>query len=185
MSQTVPNYRWSVSEFVRAWEAGAFEHRVELIEGELWPVLIAGWHGRAVGNVTYLLRRYGKALVSTATLPSGDSLPDPDCWVQRPDARPREVLGSRMEVWAPDDVLLVVEVSDATKLADLMTKARIYGSAGYAVYWVVTEDAIYEHTEPTAGGYRHRTEYRSGEKLPLAYAGVELSVDELIPQSIA
>lgn len=51
VSATVPNYRWSVGEFVRAWEAGAFDHRVELIEGELWPVIIGDWHGRTVGRV--------------------------------------------------------------------------------------------------------------------------------------
>ena len=30
MTETVANYRWSIGEFVRAWEAGAFDHRVEL-----------------------------------------------------------------------------------------------------------------------------------------------------------
>lgn len=180
MSATVPNYRWSPSEFVRAWDAGAFDHRVELVDGEVWPVVIGGWHGRAVGHVVYLLKRSGDAIVTTATLPSGDSLPDPDCWVQRPGAVPDSVLGSRVEVWAPQDVLLVVEVSDATILADLTTKARIYGSAGYPNYWVVTADAVFEHTEPFEGGYRQRREYWRGDQLPVAYAGVELSVEELL-----
>ena len=43
MSSTVAPYRWSVSEFLRAWEAGAFDNRVELINGEVWPVVIGDW----------------------------------------------------------------------------------------------------------------------------------------------
>lgn len=35
MSATVPNYRWSTSEFVRTWEAGAFDHRVQFAGAEI------------------------------------------------------------------------------------------------------------------------------------------------------
>ena len=182
MTQTVPNYRWSVSEFVRAWDAGAFDHRVELIEGELWPVVIGDWHG---DMVTRLIRRLPEdgAVVTSSTLPSGDSLPDPDCWVRRFGARPTDRLGVRLSRWDPAEVLLVVEVSDDTMMADLTTKAKIYGSAGYLVYWVVTADVIYEHTEPVDGGYRHRREYRRGERLPVSYADADLSVEDLLGEA--
>jgi hypothetical protein len=183
MSQTVPNYRWSVSEFVRAWEAGVFDHRVELIDGEVWPVVIGGWHGKTVGRVIALVTYQGVE-VTTATLPSGDSLPDPDCWVQRPGAQPTGLLGTRVEVWAPDDVLLVVEVSDATMLADLTTKAQLYGAAGYPAYWAVTPDAVYEHTSPTSAGYRRRIEYRRGDRIPLGYAGVDIEVEALLGREV-
>jgi Uma2 family endonuclease len=43
-------------------------------------------------------------------------------------------------------VLLVVEVADETLIQDLNVKAKLYGQAGYPVYWVVTQEAIYEHT---------------------------------------
>jgi Uma2 family endonuclease len=77
-------------------------------------------------------------------------------------------------------VLLVVEVSDETMLYDLEIKARLYGKAGYSVYWVVTQQAIYEHTTPTPSGYRTRVEYRPGERIPVRYAGTDLAVGELI-----
>ena len=111
VSTTVPNYRWSPSEFVRAWEAGSFDHRVEMIDGEVW---------------------------------------------------------------------LVVEVSDETLLADLAVKANIYGAAGWSVYWVVSKEAIYEHTEPTPAGYRTRIEYRRGDRLPIRYAETDILVDDLL-----
>lgn len=179
MSATVPNYRWSGSEFVRAWEAGAFDRRVELIDGEVWPVVIGDWHGEVVGSVIGRLSQAG-AKATTSTLPSGDSFPDPDCWVKRPGAEAIDKVGSRLSVWSPDDVLLVVEVSDETLPADLTTKARIYGAAGWPVYWVVSPEAVYVHTEPHAQGYRLRREFGSGARVPVPFADTEIPVDDLI-----
>ena len=65
-------------------------------------------------------------------------------------------------------------------LADLTTKARIYGSAGCPVYWVVTQDVIYEHTEPKDGGYASRREYGRGDQIPVRHAGVDLPVEDLL-----
>jgi hypothetical protein len=179
MTEPALAYQWSLSEFVRAFEAGAFDHRAELIEGEIWPVVIGGWHGRAVGRLFAKLPQVDVELTN-ATLPSGDSLPDPDCWVQRAGAAPAGMIGSRIEVWHPADVLLVVEVSDETVIHDLNVKTRLYGSAGYPVYWVVTKERIFEHTGPVEGGYRRRIEYRAGDRIPVGYAGVDLAVDDLL-----
>lgn len=179
MSTIVPNYRWSASEFLRASEAGAFDHRVELIDGEVWPVVIGDWHGRMVTRVIRTLPEVG-AVVSSATLPSGGSLPDPDCWVLRSGAEPSDRVGTRLSRWVAGDVLLVVEVSDDTVLADLNVKARLYGAAGYPVYWVVTEYAVYEHTGPTPDGYRHRYHHGPGDSLPVGYAGIDIPVDDLL-----
>lgn len=123
------------AEIVReAWEAGAFDHRVELVEGEVWPVVIGDWHGETVGHLIRLLGQLG-VRARTSTLPSGTSLPDPHCWIRRPGSEPAGTLGTKLSLWSPHDVLLVVEVSDETLLADLTTKARIYGAAGWPVYF--------------------------------------------------
>jgi hypothetical protein len=65
-------------------------------------------------------------------------------------------------------------------LADLEIKAKLYGRAGYPVYWVVTRDAIYQHTTPTPRGYHTRNEYRPGERIPVDYTGTDLPVAELL-----
>jgi len=179
MTRPVLAYRWSQSEFVRAWEAGAFDHRVELVDGEIWPVVIGSWHGDTVGQLLALLPRSG-VRVTTATLPTGESLPDPDCWVRRADADPIGTVGSRLSTWDAADVLLVVEVADETMIQDLNVKAKLYGQAGYPVYWVVTQETVYEHTGPTSTGYRTRVEYHRGERVPVGYAGMDLAVDDLI-----
>ncbi len=175
-----PTYRFSRDGFVRAWEAGAFDQRVELIDGEVWPVVIGTWHGRTTAIVIIQLGRVGGGEVTSATLPSSGSLPDPDCWVLRPGARPAEAISERLDAWNPADVLLVVEVSDETVLADLNIKARLYGEAGYPVYWVVTRDGIYEHLGPGPGGYRTRARYGRAERILVGFAGTDLAVDELL-----
>ena len=179
MPQPALAYRWSQSEFVRAWEAGAFDHRVEFVDGEIWPVVIGSWHGDTVGQLLALLPRSG-VRVTTATLPTGESLPDPDCWVRRAGAEPIGTVGSRLSVWEATDVLLVVEVCDKTTIQDLNVKAKLYGQAGYPVYWVVRQEGIHEHTGPILTGYRTRVEYRRGERIPVPYTDADLAVDELI-----
>jgi hypothetical protein len=46
--------------------------------------------------------------------------------------------------------------------------------------WVVALDAIYEHTEPSDAGYLKRAIFRRGTRLPVAYAGTEVAVDDLL-----
>lgn len=179
MTQVAPQYRWTRQEFLRAWEAGVFEHRVELVEGELWPVVIGDWHGRATKRAIRLLPETG-AEVMTSTLPATGSLPDPDCWVLRAGAMATGKLTSRLSEWAPDDVLLVVEVSDETIAVDLGIKARLYATTGCPVYWVVTPAKVYEHTQPTADGYGLVAVHRRGGRLPVRYAGTEIAVDDLV-----
>jgi Putative restriction endonuclease len=180
MSEPALHYRWSPEGFVRAWDVGAFDRRVELIEGEIWPVIIGDWHGETVGRVIKRLPDDG-VRVTTATLPVGDSLPDPDCWVLRRGAQPIARLGARLQRWSSADVLLVVEVSDESVIQDLTTKARLYGGAGYPVYWVITREALFEHTGPIPHGYRTRVEYRNGDIIRVPYAdGVVIAVDDLV-----
>ncbi|MGK8523564.1 hypothetical protein ACRS6B_19345 [Nocardia asteroides] len=63
MTEASIAYRWTRSEFLRAWEAGAFDHRVELVEGEVWPVVIGSWHGRAVFRIARKLPTDGVEVI--------------------------------------------------------------------------------------------------------------------------
>lgn len=179
MASAALTYRFTPEEFVRAWDAGAFSARVELVEGQVWPVAIGRWHGRTTGRITRALPN-DRFVVTTESLITDDSVPDPDCWVCERDAQPTGRLGRRLTRWQPADVLLVVEVADETVAQDLGGKAAVYGRAGFGVYWVVTREGIFEHTAPTPQGYRIRTTYRPGEMIPVRHAAAELAVDDLL-----
>lgn len=184
MTSTAPQqYRWTRDGFLRAYEAGAFEGRVELVDGEVWPVVIGDWHGEMVPHAMSILSRFDGVTPTTASLPTGESVPDPDFWIRRTNVRPTGQVSQRLSQWNAADVLLVVEVSDETLMADLNTKASLYSSGGYPTYWVISRDAIYVHTEPIAGGYRVRTEYRRGDQIPVPYADMAIPVDDILGDS--
>lgn len=179
MSESALTYRLSREEFVRAWEAGTFSTRVELVDGEVWPMAVGGWRGRTTARLIRALPD-DRFVITSESLVAGDSVTDPDCWVVPPEAEPVGSVGSRLAVWRPADVRLVVEVGDETLEQDLSVKARIYAQAGVAIYWVVARDGIYEHTEPVGDGYRVRTHHRPGETVPVRYAGTRLVVDGVV-----
>jgi Putative restriction endonuclease len=172
-------YRWRLSEYLRAWEAGVFEGRTELLDGEVWPVPIGTWHGDTAARVLRALPN-GEYLVSTASLPTAESLPDPDCWVRRASAQPVAQLSERISSWAATDVLLIVEIADETLDQDLGPKATLYAQAGYPCYWAVTRHGIYTHTDPTPAGYRTRVLRSPADQVPVPYTDRHLAVAELI-----
>lgn len=175
-------WTWDEESFIRAWEAGVFgDQRVELVEQEVWPVSMGPWHGQVSANVIRLLPD-GLWRVTMATLPASGSLPDPDAWAQRRGARPISRLGAtgRLARWAVDDVALVVEVADTTFAFDTTVKARVYGSAGYAVYWVVHRGGVEVFTEPFAEGYRRREHVDPDGSVDVPYAPVSLRVADLL-----
>lgn len=172
-------YRWTTREFLRAWEAGVFEQRVELVDGEVWPVPIGLWHGDTTARLLRALPN-DRFVVTTSSLPTSGSVPDPDCWVRASEAAPASAVSLRLAAWRADDVLLVVEVGDETVDADLGVKARLYAAAGYQVYWVVTRNGVVEHTEPSLAGYRAVSSFAPGDEVPVRYAGKALRVADLL-----
>ena len=178
-----PKSRWTPDRFQLAWEAGAFDgERVELLDGEVVTVPIGRWHSDTTMLLPQLLpSKKAGATITGTTLPSGSSLPDPDVWVRRAEAQPKEQLSKRIFSWNADDVFLVIDVSDETKMQDLTAKARLYGSTNYPEYWVVTQEAVYVHQKPTATGYDLRVTYHPGQQIPVPYApGETVDVSELL-----
>jgi len=180
MAVALTPHRWTLEEYLQAWEAGAIGTRVELLDGEVWDVVMGPWHGDTTMRVARALPN-DRFRITAMSLPTGASVPDPDCSVLRTDATPVEQLSRRMQRWAPTDVLLVVEVSDETLQYDLGRKAEMYAEAGYVHYWTVSPAGVYAHTRPTVGGYADRVLYGPAERIPVPYApGVVLDVSRLI-----
>jgi len=115
----------------------AADERVELIEGAIVDMPpIGSLHAATVMALAErLIRSIGASAHVRVQQPvtlGPDSEPQPDLAVVT--GRPERY---RAEHPRPEDVLLVVEVADATLRFDLDVKARLYACNGIAEYWVV------------------------------------------------
>ena len=83
------------------------------------------------------------------------------------------------------DVLVLMEVSDATLPKDLGIKAPLYAQCGITELWIVDLDhhVIEQHTQPLAGRYTHLRSYRRGETITGAtLPRLSLAVDSILPE---
>jgi Uma2 family endonuclease len=83
----------------------------------------------------------------------------------------------------PDDIHLVVEVSDTTLRFDLRNKAALYARAGIEEYWVVdvVGRRIIVHRQPDSESYGQILEYREDELVASqAYPAASIRVAELL-----
>ena len=90
----------------------------------------------------------------------------------------------------PQDVVLVIEVTDATLRQDRGVKQHLYAQAGIPVYWLINLRAnlVEGYSDPTGPTqkptYRQRQDYGRDDTLPVIIEGQEvgrLVVGELLP----
>src|SRR5207248_2009497 len=89
----------------------------------------------------------------------------------------------------PNDLALVIEVSDTTLARDREWKGPMYARAGIRVYWIVNlNDRVVEvYTEPSGPvalpSYRQRKDYSANETVSLALpqATIIIPVNDLLP----
>jgi Uma2 family endonuclease len=177
----------SAEEYLRMGEACVFapDARLELIAGEIVEMAPIG--SPHAGMVNTLNRLFGglagdRALVSVQNpLIIGErSVPQPDLALLKPRA---DNYTSSHPTAA--DVLLVVEVSDATLRFDIGTKIPLYARSGIAEAWVVDlrERAVRVFREPGAGGYRTNLTAAGEESVSaLLLPAVTVALRELFPK---
>jgi Uma2 family endonuclease len=132
----------------------------ELCRAGLARVIPPGWHLRAE-NPLRISNRV--------------SMPEPDVVLARGEIR--DYLAGDPE---PDDVALVVEVSDSSLDDDRNVTTRVYVGGGVARYWIVNpvdrQVEVYSSpsgtTEPV--GFRHCEVYQIGQEVPVLIDGIEV-----------
>lgn len=133
--------------------------RVELIDGEIFDMAPIG--SSHAGTVARLCRLLGMAVGNAAivwpqnpVILGSDSAPQPDIALLRP--RQDFYTASHPR---PDDVLLLIEVSDTTLQVDRTVKVRLYATAGIVEYWIVDLEhcTVEVYREPRDGEYRAMT----------------------------
>ena len=86
----------------------------------------------------------------------------------------------------PEDLLLLIEVSDTTLRFDLDAKANLYALADIREYWTIdiVGRRLIVHRQPSPEGYREIMVYNSDESAaPLARPKRPIRVADLLPLS--
>ena len=178
-------HRFTVEQFHRMAETGVLDPqvRVELIDGEIIEMTpIGAGHAGTVTRATGVFSRGlgGRAEVSVQNpvILDGTSEPQPDLVLLRPkpssytDAHP-----------VPEDIFLVVEVSDTTLLYDRNIKLPRYAAAGVREVWIIDLGArtVEVCRRPHSGNYTERRILHKGESLSVeALPGWEGLVEDFL-----
>jgi Uma2 family endonuclease len=170
-------HRLTVDDYYRMAEAGVLspDDRTELIEGEIVDMApIGSVHADVVMQLTQeLFRAVGDRAAVRTQLPvrlSNRSEPQPDVALLK--AKPG---GYRRAHPTPEDVLLLIEVSDTTLRYDLGVKERLYATHEVSEYWVVdlVANRVWRHHDPRGAQYAEITEIVDGAlELPNALGAI-------------
>jgi Uma2 family endonuclease len=180
--QQLTRWRFTVHDYHRMGEAGILheDDRVELIEGELVEMTAIGTrHFSCVNRLTRMLvMNVGDEAIVSVQNPvrlNEYNEPQPDVTV----IRPRDY---RESLPMPEDVLLLIEVSDTTLAYDRGVKLPLYARAGIREVWIVdlAGEAIERYTDPLEESYRGADRLRRGQRLEsIPLPGPTPSVDEI------
>ena len=154
-------HRLTATEYRRMGEVGILraDARVELIEGEIIDMTPTG--SRHAGVVRHIARLFERAIGDSAVVSiqspvslSDRSEPEPDIALLSPrtdfykSAHPR-----------PADVLLIVEVADASLRYDRQVKVPLYARHGVTEVWIVglERNVLTQYRDPEGERYRTAT----------------------------
>jgi Uma2 family endonuclease len=177
---------FSVSDYYAMAEAGILteDERVELINGEIIEMSrIGSRHASAIYSLEYLVPgQLGGRAIAGAQNPlrlHGDVEVQPDFMI----------LKLRDDFYAsahpgPEDVLLLIEVSDTTLDSDRNEKLPLYANAGIPETWIanIPERVVEVYTNPVNGVYTNRQVFSVGESVsPSAFPDISLPVSRIVP----
>jgi Uma2 family endonuclease len=180
---------FTVDEYMRMANAGILSpnERVELINGEILIMSPAGpRHHAAVdrANRTFVMGAGESAIVRV----QGDvvlhrfAAPEPDLVLLRPKP---DFYASKQA--GPEDVLLIIEVSDTSLDYDTTAKLNLYAIIGIPEYWVadLQNNRLIVYSDPHEDSYRTVREFHRGDALaPRLLPDCKIDVEILIPQSL-
>lgn len=176
---------FTVDEYYRMGQAGILgeDDRIELLEGQIVEMgPLRSRHQATVDRLNWLFssRVTDWALVSVhgPVRLSDDSEPQPDVMLLR--RRDDFYEAAHPE---PDDVLLLVEVSDTSTEYDREVKLPLYARYGIAEVWLVGLEAktVEVFRTPTAEGYQEVTQLEPGQRLSsIALPELDLAVDDIL-----
>lgn len=178
--------RFTVDEYMKMAEAGilAEGERVELIGGDIIEMSPIGnpHEARTAGTHRLLAPLFieGRAVlrVQGHVRLDENNRPEPDLALLK---WRDDLYGNQSP--APEDILLLIEVSDSTLASDRSVKLALYARFDIPEVWIenIPDGVVEAYTNPIEGQYTESRIYRPGETISLsAFPDVSLSVSELI-----
>ena len=178
-------HRFTVDEYHRLVETGVLheDDNVELIEGRIVDMVpIGSKHASCVNRIIQLFadKLQKRAIVSSQNpVDLGKhSEPEPDI----------AILKWRNDFYrdkhpSPQDILLIIEVADASLEYDKFTKTPLYARAGIQELWLLNllENTIEVYRSPSIDGYKTITSLSSTETVsPLSFPDIVIKTGELL-----
>lgn len=177
--------RFTVDEYYKMIELGMLKdyEKAEIIEGELIQKMPIGKkHSAVVEKLNEILRdRLGKSVSLRNQQPvkfDDYNEPEPDLAILQ---RREDFYSDKKPV--PKDVLLLIEVSDATLRYDRDTKLTLYAEAGIPEVWIVNlpNDIVEVHQKPSVGIYQLTKIFKRGEQIESnILLDLKLEVNEIL-----
>ncbi|NEQ41127.1 MAG: Uma2 family endonuclease [Okeania sp. SIO3I5] len=176
---------FTVDQYDKMLEAGIFtgNERVELIRGEIIKMSPMGIrHPACVKRLNKLFfLRLGEAVTVGIQDPvrlNNTSEPQPDVSLlqERPDFY-------ETQKPQPENVFLLIEVSDTTIKYDREIKVPLYAENNIVEVWLVnlTEECLEVYRQPRANGYEIVQTFQRGENVTIqALPNVTFTVDEIL-----
>jgi Uma2 family endonuclease len=178
-------HRFSVTEYYRMAETGVLrpDARVELLDGQIIDMSPIGpFHGGVTNYLTtfFVAAANGRWVTSVQNPVRLDahSEPQPDLMLLKPSADFYRKRHPR-----PEDVFLLVEISDTTLERDQEDKLPVYARAGIAEVWIVNLNdlTIEVYSQPGFTGYGSKTVLAAGDKArPQSFPDAMVDVAELL-----
>ncbi|MBC7795385.1 MAG: Uma2 family endonuclease [Pyrinomonadaceae bacterium] len=175
----------TVADYDRMIEHGILTEndRVELMNGRIVNQMPKGTRHTSITSRLnrFFVRLFGESAIVRVQDPmilDDLSEPEPDLVVAKPNDS--EYLTHHPK---PEDVLLIVEISDSTLLYDREEKGAKYAEANIAHYVLIDlqNSTIEDYRNPSANGYETKQTLRVGQSFNLvAFPEITVNVDEIL-----
>lgn len=174
---------WTVDEYLAIVAAGILgpDDRVELLEGEIIEKMPQDFpHINGIEFLVEALRAaFNSGFYVRSQMPqrTPDSVPEPDVLLLK--GSHRDFVGRFPN---PEEIVLVVEVSNTTLDTDRRRKLGIYARAGFVEYWIlnVADRQLEIHRNPLPSGvYAEARILGEGETVTIE--GREVRVADFLP----
>lgn len=176
----------TVEEYDLMIESGVFDEddRIELLNGVIVEKIPKGTkHSSANDRIARVFYRIlgDRVIVRNQNPIWLDDLSEPEPDVVLAIPKDDEYNASHP---TPDEIFLIIEISDLTLGYDRITKGAAYARAGIRQYILlnVQEKTLEDYREPNADGFQSKQTYRSGQSFNLvAFPEVFIETSDFLP----